>query len=334
MFRILQKDLDDGALGIGVLLGYAPGADPIEYLEVSRLAANAGVPTFTHARALVEQDPDTPFDGASEIVRAAGETGVRAHYCHINSTSLRHGERVLELIVKAQNAGGTISTEAYPYGAGMTAISAAFLAPERLAERGIEPSSIIYLPTGEVVADRLRLGELRDTDPSALVIVRHLSESDPLDLRLLDRFQSFAGTVVASDAMPVTSPVLSDDPYRWPIPEELMMHPRNAGTFSKVLRRYVRELDMSVIEVVARCSYLPARVLEQCVPAMSRKGRIQVGCDADIVVFDIDRVSDQATYTASTRCSTGYAFVLVGGVPVVIDDRLIPDAFPGRPVRR
>ena len=133
----LAGDLADGALGIGLLLGYAPAVDPAEYLRVAGLAAEAGGPTFTHARDLIEMVPGAVIDGAEEIVRAAGETGAHMHYCHVNSTSLRHIDRVLGLVARAQAAGARISTEAYPYGSGMTAIGAAFLAPERLGERGL-----------------------------------------------------------------------------------------------------------------------------------------------------------------------------------------------------
>ena len=135
MLARLEADLADGALGIGVLLGYAPGADPAEYLRVAALAARAGAPTFTHSRDLVEFMPATLADGAEEIVRAAGETGAHMHYCHVNSTTLRHIDRVLGLVARAQPAGSRVTTEAYPYGSGMTGIGAAFLAPERLGER-------------------------------------------------------------------------------------------------------------------------------------------------------------------------------------------------------
>jgi cytosine/adenosine deaminase-related metal-dependent hydrolase len=100
----LSADLAGGALGIGVLAGYAPAADPSEYLRVAGLAAEAGVPTFTHARDLVELVPHTLIDGAEEIVRAAGETGAQMHYCHINSTSQRHIDRVLGMVGRAQVA--------------------------------------------------------------------------------------------------------------------------------------------------------------------------------------------------------------------------------------
>ena len=76
-------------------IGYTPGVDPAEYLAVAELAAAAGVPTFTHSRDIVEMAPETLIDGAEEVVRAAGTTGAHMHYCHINSTSGRHIDRVL-----------------------------------------------------------------------------------------------------------------------------------------------------------------------------------------------------------------------------------------------
>src|SRR5262249_9183393 len=149
---MLAADIADGALGIGLLVGYAPGVAPAEYLQVAALAAASAAPTFTHSRDLIGVTPGGLGDGAEEVGRAAGETGARMHYCHVNSTTLRHADRVLGLVERAQRAGARVSTEAYPYGAGMTGIGAAFLAPERLAERGLTPRSIIYAPTGEEVS--------------------------------------------------------------------------------------------------------------------------------------------------------------------------------------
>ena len=336
----LEADLADGALGIGILAGYAPGADPAEYLRVAALAARAGAPTFTHSRDLAEFTPRTLVDGAEEIVRAAGETGAHMHYCHVNGTTLRHADRVLSLVERAQRAGSRITTEAYPYGAGMTGIGAAFLAPERLAERGLAPSDLTYAPTGERVAGAARLRELRATDPAGLAIVRHLDEDDPADRELLLRYLLFPGTVVASDAMPLTwslaAPAAGQapDPSAWPLPPAAFTHPRTAGTFGRSLRLLTRDGGpLELAGALAKCSLDPARLLEGHAPAMRRKGRVAEGADADIVVFDPATITDQATYPASTRPTTGIRHVLVNGTFVVRDAQLAPDARPGRPVR-
>jgi len=339
----ISADLADGALGIGVLLGYAPAASPQEYLRVAALAAGSGVATFTHARDLAEMVPATLADGAEEIVRAAGETGAHMHYCHINSTSHRHIDRVLALVARAQAAGSRVTTEAYPYGSGMTGIGAAFLAPERLGERGLSPSSLTFAPTGERVASAARLRELRETDPGGLVIVDLLDESSPADRTLLMRSLTFPGSVVASDAMPLTWISPPADPLAWPLPPTAITHPRTAGTFCRALRLLTRDAPSgagpsgagpaSLVAALAKCSLEPARLLEAWVPTMRGKGRLQSGRDADIVVFDPETVADRASYSDSTRPSAGIRHVLVNGEFVVRDGDIVPDARPGRPVR-
>ncbi len=345
MLARLSADLADGALGIGLLLGYAPASTPDEYLQVCALAAEAGAPTFTHARDLIEMVPQAPVDGAEEIVRAAGQTGAHMHYCHINSTSHRHIDRVLALVARAQAAGARITTEAYPYGSGMTGIGAAFLAPERLAERGLSPSSLIYAATGERVASVERLRELRQADPGGLALIEHLREDDPGDRALLMRSLTFPGSIVASDAMPLTwtgpGPVRGASPAAgggsgptWPLPRTAITHPRTAGTFSRSLRLLTRDGGpFTLAEALAKCSLRPAQVLQDRVPGMRRKGRMQAGCDADIVVFDPGTITDRASYDDSTRPSAGIRHVLVNGTFVVRDGDVVTDARPGRPVR-
>ncbi len=330
MVARLGQDIDDGAIGLGLLMGYAPRVEPSEYLTMAQLAADTDTGTFTHARDLVEDVPDTVIDGAEEIVNAAQETGARSHYCHVNSTSAWHVDRVHDLVQRAQTE---ITTEAYPYGAASTSITADFLSPDRLHERGLTPQSIVYTPTGQRVADDAMLAELQRRDPGAIAIVHFLNESDPLEQSILDRALLFPGTVVGSDAMPLIWPQERHDPYAWP-PADVTHHPRGAGSFSRFLRRYVRELGaISLSEAVSRCALGPARVLESYVPAMRRKGRVQPGCDADLVVFDPENVTDRATYATGTLPSTGYAYVLVGGQVLVDHDQLRLDVLPGRPVR-
>jgi cytosine/adenosine deaminase-related metal-dependent hydrolase len=331
---LLERDLAAGALGIGILLGYAPRSAPAEYLAVARLAASAGAPTFTHVRELVEADPTTPVDGSREVVMAAAETGAAMHHCHVNSTSRRHIDRVLGTLADATAAGSRVTVEAYPYGAGSTSVGAFFLAPERMGAMGLTPSSIVMLGTGERVADATRLREIRTLDPGATCIVEFLDERDEADRERLRRALAFPGTIVASDAMPLEWPDRRHDTRAWPLPPGASTHPRTAGTFARSLRLMVREYAAwDWPEAFRRCSYLPARVLDEVAPTMRTKGFLAPGADADLVVLDPASITDNATPSDPVRLSTGVRHLLVGGTFVIRDGELDTDAFPGRPVR-
>ena len=333
LLALLGDDLAAGALGIGVLVGYAPRSDPAEYLAVALLAAGAGVPTYTHVRELVEADPRTPVDGVDELVRAAAATGAHMHHCHVNSTSRRHVDRVLATLDRARAEGSRVTVEAYPYGAGATGIGAAFLAPERLGAWDLTPRSITYLPTGETVADAARLRELRTLDPGGLCVVRFLDDDDLGDVALLRRSLTFADSIVASDAMPVALPA-GTDPLVWPPPAGSVTHPRTAGTFARALRMMVREIGTwTWVEAFRRCSLLPARVVAEVAPGARGKGWLAPGADADLVVLDPAALSDTASYAEGARPSVGVRHLLVAGTLLVRDGRLDPTVLPGRPLR-
>ncbi|HVV22235.1 MAG TPA: amidohydrolase family protein [Pseudonocardiaceae bacterium] len=331
---LLESELAAGALGIGVLMGYAPRTDPAEFLAVARLAAQARVPTYTHVRELVEADPTTPVDGSEEVVVAAAETGAAMHHCHVNSTSRRHIDRVLDLLDRSRAEGSRVTVEAYPYGAGSTAIGAFFLAPDRLQKWGLRPSNIVMLGTGERIASATRLAELRADAPAAECVLEFLDERDPTDRALLHRSLAFPDTIVASDAMPVQWPTGSRDTRDWPLPAGGTTHPRTAGTFTKTLRLMVREsATWSWPEAFRRCSALPAQVLHDVAPAARGKGWLGAGSDADIVVLDPDALTDRATFADPTRPSVGVRHLLVNGEPVIEAGVLVTGAYPGRPLR-
>ena len=111
-------------------------------------------------------------------------------------------------------------------------------------------------------------------------------------------------------------------------------HPRAAGTFARVLGRYVREQGLlDLMQALRKMTLMPAQRLEARVPSMRGKGRVRVGVDADLAIFDAERVIDRATYEQPAQFSDGMRYVLVNGQFVVRDGQVVAGATPGRPVR-
>jgi N-acyl-D-glutamate deacylase len=121
----------------------------------------------------------------------------------------------------------------------------------------------------------------------------------------------------------------------WPLPQGAFSHPRFNGTFAEVLRSYVRERGlMTVQEALRKMSLMPAQTLEGFVPQMKKKGRLQEGMDADIVVFDPETVSDVGTYEEPNQPAVGVQSILINGEFVVDGGELVLDANAGRAIRR
>jgi hypothetical protein len=329
----LADAVGEGAIGVGVLVGYAPDSGRAEFFRLAGLAQRLGVPTFTHTRFISAEEPHSSLEGALEVISAAAGTGAHMHMCHVNSTSSRMIDEVAAAVTGARAHGVRVTTEAYPYGAGSTVLGASFFAPEALGRLGISPSAITYLATGERIADADRLRELRVADPGGLAVVHFLDEDDEADLALLERSFLLEDTAIATDAMPLVAPGGGMPADQWPIAPDLVAHPRSAGSYARTLRWLVRERGLlTLTEAIRRSTLLPAQILAEAVPAMRRKGRVQVGADADLVVFDPATVTDRATYTEMAP-STGFRHVLVGGTPVVQDGSIVTGVLPGRAVR-
>ena len=155
--RRVHDQIADGAIGVGVLQGYAPQSRISEQHLLGRLAEEAGQPLFVHARSMAARGQGNALDAAHELIETSERTGAPVHLCHMNSTSGLLADQVAQAWSAAQRAGLPITAEAYPFHAGSTVIGAAFLDPEVLARDGKSPRSVIYLPTGERVPDDERL---------------------------------------------------------------------------------------------------------------------------------------------------------------------------------
>ncbi len=331
---LLEQGLKQGALGIGILPGYAPQANHDEYYLLAKLAAQYRVPTFTHSRCANFQEPCSSYEGVAEVIAAAAATGAHMHLCHVNSSSLRHMDQMLDVIQQAQEQGLKITTEMYPYGAGSTVIGAAFAAPEALPLLGIEATDIYDVSTERWVSSSGELASLQRQHPGDLALFYFLNENKPEDRALLEHALAFPNVAIASDAIPFTvngRPLEGDE---WPLPENALAHPRGSGTFSRILGSYVRECQViSLMEALRRASLVPAQILEEAAPQMKSKGRLQVGADADIIIFDPQTVTDRATYENPRLTSVGMYHVLVNGQFVIKEQALVREALPGHPVR-
>ncbi|MFB7089147.1 amidohydrolase family protein [Streptomyces sp. NPDC056296] len=322
-----------GGIGIGVPVGYAPETGITEYFALARRAAELGVPTFTHARYTSALEPHSSLEAVLEVLAAAAGTGAHMHLCHLNSTSNRMIDEIADAFATAQTTGLRVTTEAYPYGSGMTAISADFVAPEKLPRMGISPNRLRYLPTGEFVADTERLTELRSNDPAGLAFVHWADEAQEADRKMLLRSLLFTDSAIASDASPVVGPGGAMVLHDWPVPPHALTHPRSSGCYARTFGWLVRELGvLSLPEAVKRCTLVPARIIEEAVPAMRRKARVQPGADADLIVFDPQTFSEQGGYNFVAP-STGVRHLLVGGQFVVTDGELDTESRAGKPIR-
>ncbi|MEL7155513.1 MAG: amidohydrolase family protein, partial [Actinomycetota bacterium] len=111
-------------------------------------------------------------------------------------------------------------------------------------------------------------------------------------------------------------------------------HPRAAGTFSRTLGRYVRELGvLDLVSALAKMTILPARRVERMIPALAAKGRLQRGADADIVIFDPETIADRATVAAPDQVSAGIRWVLVDGEPALAEGQTVRSARNGKALR-
>lgn len=311
--RLLEAGLERGGLGVGFALQYTPAASRSEVMAAFRLAARFGAPALVHIRGMGEPPAElgraSGVEGLQEVIAVAAITGASLHVCHISSVGLSATPELLAMVEGAAGNGLDITTECYPYGAGMTQIESALFEPgwEDLTRVGY--GDLLWPATGEVLNEKL-FNKYRAQ--GGIVVIHFIPEP----------------SVDAAVASPVTA-IASDG---WIT--DGAGHPRTAGTYARTLGRFVRERGtLTLVEAIRKSSLMPAQRLERRAPTFLRKGRVKVGADADLAVFNPATVIDNATYEESTLPSTGFAHVLVNGVPVVRDGRFQEDAYPGRPAR-
>ncbi|MBL0173312.1 MAG: amidohydrolase family protein [Gemmatimonadaceae bacterium] len=294
-----------GAIAAGMLIEFTPAATPWEILQVFRVTAKYGAAVHVHMRSLAEP---YYFLETEEVIAAAAATGASAHIVHIQSSVGEDTPRALELVRGARARGLDITTEVYPYTASMSPIDAADNDgwrswPERKFAR------FAWALTGE----RLTRTSFARYHAIGGMIVDYNNSESVVTAAVADSL-----TMIASDG----------------ILHGGMGHPRVAGTFARVLGRYVREQRaLTLMDALRKMTIEPARRMESRVPAMARKGRLQVDADADIVLFDPGTIMDRATYREPTLAPVGLRDVVVNGAIIVRNGAVVPGIYPGRAIR-
>jgi len=338
ILQLVEQGLDEGGLGIGINAGYAPGYGQKEYFALAELAAERGVATFTHVRYASNMEPQSSFEAVKELIGNAAITGAHMHLCHINSTALKDIHSILPLVDDAKARGINITVGAYPWGAASTVVGAAMFSGDGWRERMGSTANNFQLGTSRMTEEQL--DDYQKNKPGTFITWHFLDEENEGDLALLDASVLHPDILIESDEMfwmfmDDQGEVENYDGDAWPLPEGSFSHPRSNGTFAKILRSHVRERGvLSMQDALRKMSLMPAQTLEGFVPQMKKKGRMQEGMDADIVIFDPDTISDVGTYQDPNRPAVGVQAVLVNGEAVVTGGELILDAAPGRPIRR
>lgn len=301
----IEQGLQDGALGVGMGIAYVPHDSREQILQVFRTANGHKATCFVHMRNGGPVEPGV-IDALQEVLADAAATGASLHIVHITSLGLGQTPLALSMIAGAKQHGLDVTTEAYSYTAGMTDLSSAIFNPGwQEHQGGITYHDLQWAATGE----RLTQESFERYRRQGGMVAIHSIPEAVVKMAMAD-----PTVMVASDG----------------ILEEGKGHPRAAGCYARVLGRYVREQHaLSLMDALRKMSFLPAQRL-----SLQTKGRIRVGADADITVFDPARVTDRATFENPAQYSEGIPYVLVNGVLVVNKGALVGSAFPGKGIKR
>jgi len=306
----VERGLRRGALAVGMGINYTEAATHDEILGVFQVAAAAKAPVHVHLRHAGLKEPTTGLAGLQEVIADAAATGAPLHVVHVTSMGLRNTPVLIAMVKGARDRGLDVTTECYPYTAGSTSLESAIFDEGWQERQGISYKDIQWVKTGERLTPET-FAKYRKEGGSVVVFsipeqAVRTAVADPM-------------VMIASDGSQITGPKI---------------HPRGQATFSRVLGHYVRdEKALDLMTALRKMTLMPAERLEKRAPAFRDRGRIRVGADADITVFDPEKIIDKATFEEPLQFSEGIPFVFVNGVAVVKKSQLVDGVFPGRAAR-
>lgn len=305
----IELGLSRGALGVGFGLMYTPAASRWEILEMFHVAGKSKDPCYVHMRYGGLIEPNSCIAALEEVISASAISGAPLHVVHVTSLGFGYTQRILKMIKEARSRSIDVTVECYPYTATQTTIESAVYDVGWQEKFGIDYGDLQWAETGE----RLTEDSFAKYRKEGGMVIAHSISEDIVKSTIADSI-----VIIASDGDM----------------KEGKGHPRGVGTFARVLGKYVREEKLiSLSEGLRKITLMPAKRLEDIAPMMKNKGRICIGADADITIFDPDEIIDQATYEEPAEYSRGINYVLVNGIIVVKDGQLQDGICAGRAVR-
>ena len=328
VMQILDEDLRQGALGIAAPVAYmAKGLTSYELFAGQRAGANYGRLTSVHTRYhLLSETPTEAPIAFDEVFTNAMLLDAPLLMAHNNDYGWWEIEEKLQL---ARAKGLNMWSEYYPYAAGSTAITAAFLSPSEWVEkRGYRYEDTIYDPIDDAYLTNDTYAALMEKDPGRSVVVEF-----PYRKAWMNYWLSIPHMTIASDAMAGVGADGKLLPWDadW---SEYRGHPRTSGSRGASFRM-AREQGVPLMFTIAQASYWPAKHMgDSGLEAMKERGRLQVGKVADITIFDARTITDNSTFKVGEHGipTTGIPYVLVNGTVVVKNSEVLP-VKPGQQIR-
>ena len=302
------QGLNDGGLGVGFGFNYTPKAMQEELQAAFQVAADWHRPSFIHMRYGSNGDPGI-VASLHEVIAYSVVTGAPVHIVHIGASSTLKFDTAMKVVEAARKRNVDITVESYPYIAGMTRLETAIFGPGFRERLGLDYKNMMWVETGErLTAETFE----RYRKQGGLVATFTNTEE------MIEKNMAHPLVMIASDG----------------IMENGKGHPRAAGTYARVLGKYVRERKaLTLMDAIRKSSLMPAQRLETMAPAFRNKGRIKEGGDADLAIFDPATVTDKATFEKPNLPSEGIPFVLVNGTLVVDNGKVVEGVYPGQGLR-
>ena len=305
MVRNIQAALDGGCVGVSFGLRYVPGADKDEFFRAAACCQEGKKIIASHVR----DDADGIFDAIDEFCAAGVEYSLPVQISHIGSMGgFGQMEGVLRQIDAYKLNGLDIMLDCYPYFAFSTRLGTPTYDPGWL-DRYHTGYEVLEFCEGKYKGQRATeatFAQMRRDFPECITVCHVMKEED---IRLAFRHPN---VMLASDGLVNNG----------------QGHPRAAGSFPRFLKEFVKTGTLSLYQAIEKMTAIPAARL-----GLGEKGRLNVGADADVTIFDYDTVSDGATFAEPATPPTGIEYVFVGGELALEKGRILKDTC-GKAIRK